>query len=72
MTESVRKRVKKEFLKNDDNGKIIEQQSKITFNGIHRSYTNYDSYTLKQNEVLMDKPIYLRFERFKLSKLLMY
>ena len=37
--------------------KIIKQQSKLTFNGIHTSDTKYDSYTFKQNEVLMKKPI---------------
>ena len=50
-----------EFIKKDDEQKIIKQQSKLTFNGIHNSYTNYDSYTFKQNEILMDKPIYLGF-----------
>ena len=44
----------------------------MTFNGIHESYENCDSYTFKQNEVLMDKPIYLGFSVLELSKLLMY
>ena len=44
----------------------------MTFNGIHKSYENCDSYTFKQNEVLMDKPIYLGFTVLELSKLLMY
>ena len=44
----------------------------MTFNGIHKSYENCDSYTIKQNEVLMDKPIYLGFTVLELSKLLMY
>ena len=47
-----------EFIRKDDNEKIIKQQSQnLTFNGIHKSYENYDSYTFKQNEILMDKPI---------------
>ena len=41
-------------------------------NGIHKSYTNYDSYTFKQNEVVTDQPIYLGFSLLELSKLLMY
>ena len=44
----------------------------MTFNGIHESYENCDSYTFKQNEVLIDKPIYLGFSVLELSKLLMY
>ena len=44
----------------------------MTFNGFHKSYENCDSYTFKQNEVLMVKPIYLGFALLELSTLLMY
>ena len=44
----------------------------LTFNGIHKSYENCDTYTFKQNEVLMDKLIYLGFSVLELSKLLVY
>ena len=44
----------------------------MTFNGIYKSYENCDSYTFKQNEVLMNKPIYLGFSVLELSKLVMY
>ena len=70
--ENVRKRLKIKFIKKDDYREIIKQQSKLTINGIHKSYENCDSYTFKQNEVLMDKPIYLGFTVLELSKLLMY
>ena len=70
--ENVRNRLKKEFFKKDDTDKIIKQQSKLTFNRIHKSYENYDSYTFKQMEVLKDKPIYPGFSVLELSKLLMY
>ena len=70
--ENVRNRIKVEFIQKDDTDKIIKQQSKLTFNGIHKSYENYDSYTFKQNEVLMDKAIYLGLSVLELSKLLMY
>ena len=70
--ENVRNRLKRKFIKNDDYGEIIKQQSKMTFNGIHKSYENCDSYTHKQNEVLMDKPIYLGFSVLELSNLSMY
>ena len=51
---------------------ITHQNQKLTFNGIHRSYTNYDSYTFRQNEVFRDKAIYVGFVILELSKLLMY
>ena len=70
--ENVRNRLKIKFVKKDDYREIVKQQSKLTFNGIHKSYENCDSYTFKQNEVLMDKPIYLGFTVLELSKLLMY
>ena len=70
--ENVRNRLKIKFIKKDDHKEIIKQQSKLTFNGIHKSYDNCDSYSFKQNEVLMDKPIYLGFTVLELSKLHMY
>ena len=69
--ENVRSRLKNKFIEEDDYREIIKHQSKQTFNGIHKSYENCDSYTFKQNEVLMDKPIYLGFTVLELSKLLM-
>ena len=70
--ENVRNRLKIKFIKKDDYREIIKHQSKMIFNGIHKSYENCDSYTFKQNEVLMDKPIYLGFAVLELSKLHMY
>ena len=70
--ENVRNRLKIKLIKKDDCREIKKQQSKLTFNGIHKSYENYDSYTFKENEVKMDKPIYLGFAVLELSKLLLY
>ena len=70
--EIVRNRCTMDFIKKDETDKIKKQQSKLPFNGIHKSYENCDSYTFKQNEVLMEKPIYLRFAILALSKLHMY
>ena len=70
--ESVRNRLKIKFVKKHEFRKIIKQQSKLTSNGIHKSYENCDSYTFKQNEVLMDKQIHLGFSVLELSELLMY
>ena len=69
---NIRNRLKIKFVKKNDYREILKQLSKLTFNGIHKSYENYDSHTFKQNEVLMDKPIYLGFSVLELSKLLLY
>ena len=70
--ENVRNRLGLELIKKGDIKKIIKQQSKLTFNGIQKSYENYDSYTFKKNEVVMDKAIYVGFAILELSKLHMY
>ena len=70
--ENVRNRLGLELIKKDNIKKIITQQSKLTFNGIQKSYENYDSYTFKKNEVVMDKAIYVGFAILELSKLHMY
>ena len=69
--EKVKKHLRLQFISKNEYKKVIEQQSKLTFNGIHKSYEKCDSYTIKQNEVLMNKPIYLLFAALKLSKLQM-
>ena len=70
--EDVRNRIKVEFVKNTDERKILRYQSRLNFDGIHKNYLDYDSYTVKTNVVKMEKPIYLGFTILKLSKLLMY
>ena len=67
-----RKRLILDFVKNCDYDKIIKQQSKLTFNGGHKSYTSCFSRTFKQNEVVMDKPINAGFAILEVSKLHMY
>ena len=70
--ENVRNQIKVEFIGKVDIDKIIKQQSKLTFNVIHKSNESYDSYTFKQNEVLIEKPIYLGFSVLELSEILIY
>ena len=59
--ENVRNRLKIKFVKKDDYRETKKQQSKLTFNGIHKSYENCEIYTFKENEVPIDKPICLGF-----------
>ena len=40
--ENVRNRLKVKFIRKDDTSKFIKQQSKMTFNGIHKSVEIYD------------------------------
>ena len=70
--ENVRNRTRLELFKKDDIENIIKQQSKLTFKGIHNLYENCNSYTFKQNDVLMDKAIFLIIAVLELSKLHMY
>ena len=70
--EKVRNRLGLNFFKKDDYKEIIKYQSKLTFNGIHKSYENCDSYVFRKNEVLIEKPIYLGFAVLELSNLHMY
>ena len=70
--ENVQNRLLFELIKKDEYKEIIKQESKLTFNGTHKSYENCDIYTLKQSEVNMDKPIYLGFAILEMSKLHMY
>ena len=70
--ENFRNRITVEFIEEDNTDKNLKQQSKLTFKRIHMSYENYDSYTFRQNEIIMDKSIYLSFSVLELSRLLMY
>ena len=70
--EDVRNRVKVEFVKNRDEKKFLRYQSHLDFDGIHKRYQDYDSYTFKTNVIKMEKPSYLGFAFLELSKLLMY
>ena len=53
--ENVRNRLDLEIIKKDNIKKIINQQSKLTFNGIQKSYENYYSYTFKKTKSLWIK-----------------
>ena len=62
--ENVRNRLGLELIKKGDIKKIVKQQSKLTFNGIQKSYGNYYSFTYKKNKIVMDKAIYILVLQF--------
>ena len=70
--ENVRSCLRIEFIKNYDYRIVIKQQSKLTFNGIHKSYENCVTCSFEQHEAKMGKPIYLGFAALKFNKLHMY
>ena len=71
--ENVGNRLEIKIVKKDDYREVIKQQSALTFKGIHKSFENCDSYTNKQNGVLIDRPKYLGFSLLELrSKLLLH
>ena len=70
--ENIRNRLDLELIKKDNIKKIVDQQSKLTFNGIQKTYENYYSFKYKKNEIVMDKAMYVGFAILELSKLHMY
>ena len=70
--ENIRNRLDLELIKKDSIKKIVDQQSKLSFNVIQKTYENYYSFTYKKNEIVMDKAIYIGFAILELSKLHMY
>ena len=70
--ENIRNRLNLELIKKDNIKKIVDQQSKLSFNGIQKTYENYYSFTYKKNEIVMDKAIHVGFAILELSKLHMY
>ena len=70
--DNVRNRLRLQLLQKDDVKKVFKQQSKLTFNGNHKTDRNCDSLLFRMNEVLMDKLICLELAILELSKLHMY
>ena len=70
--ENVQNRSSLEIFEKDENKKMSKQQSKLTFNGTHKSLEKCESYTFTQIEIPKDKPNFLGFAILESSKLLMY
>ena len=70
--ENERHRLRLEIFKKDDTKNNIKRQSNSSFSGVHKSYENCHSYIFKQNEIRMDKPIYLGIAVLEISKIFIY
>ena len=57
--ENIRNRLDLELIKKDNIKKIVDQQSKLTFNGIQKTYENYYSFTYKKMKSLWITPYML-------------
>ena len=63
--ENVRNRLELEIIRKDNIKKTFNQQSKLTFNGIQKSYENYYSYTFKNTKSLWIKLYMLVLQLWK-------
>ena len=54
---NVKNRLKIYLVKKDDDGKLVKLQSKTTFTGNHKPYDKHYTYTSKQKDNMMDKPM---------------
>ena len=72
LLQNVRNRLELDLIKKVAIKKIIKRQSKLTFKGFHKSFENCDSYTFKQNEVVLDRAIDVGFAILELSQLHRY
>ena len=50
-----------EFIQKDYDDTLVKMQPKLTFETKDKSHDNYDSYTFKHIEILMDEPMNLGF-----------
>ena len=53
--ENIRNRLKIDIFEKRETDINVKQQSKLTFNGTHKSYTTYNSYTFKKMKFLWIK-----------------
>ena len=70
--EDVRERTRIEFVEKTDEKMTLRYQSRLLFDRIHKSYQDYDSYTIKKKDIRMEKPIDIGFALLELSKFLLY
>ena len=70
--ENVRNHVNIDLISIYDEEKIMERQSKLSFDGLIKCYDEFIAYKFKKSKITFKQPIYLGFSILELSKLLMY
>ena len=58
--ENVKNRLKSDLNKKDYDDKFVKLQSKLSFNGTHKSYEKYETDTIEHSEILMEETIMIR------------
>ena len=72
MIEKVRKRLNLDLKDKSDTHRILNRQSKISFDDEVAEYEKLSLYSFSKESIKFTKPIYVGFSVLELSKLLMY
>ena len=70
--ENIRKRLNLDLIDKSDIHKILNRQSKLSFDDKIAEYDKFNLYTFNKETIKFTKPIYIGFCVLELSKLLMY
>ena len=70
--ENIRKRLNLDLINQSDIHRILNRQSKLSFDDKVAEYEKFNLYSFNKETIKFTKPIYVGFSVLELSKLLMY
>ena len=70
--ENIRKRLNLDLIEKSDTHRILNRQSKLSFDDKLAEYEKFNLYSFNKETIKLTKPIYIGFCVLELSKLLMY
>ena len=70
--ENIRKRLNLDLIEKSDTHRILNRQSKLSFDYKIAEYEKFTLYSFNKESIKITKPIYVGFSVLELSKLLMY